>query len=152
MMEVTLFEVLMTLLHEQLFWAETQHQLLELESLPELTQRQRDELSAWCKKRRKILNYEVALQPWIKVNIDGETTEVNMFPSGKAVEKNLFGTQELVGAWKIIDGILFVAFQIGQRVVEYRVVGQRENNIHCGSEYVNGQPSSYIKFIQTKPL
>lgn len=150
-MSITIYGALMTLLHKQLFWVESQHVLLTLDSLPNFTHRQQNELATWCKNRRKILNYEVALQPWIKVNIDGESTEVTLLPNGKASEKNLFGNQTIDGAWKIVDGFLFIAFHLNNRTVEYRVIGHRENNVHSGAEYINGQPSSYIKMIQTKP-
>jgi len=142
----------MTLLHQQLFWVESQHTLLELDDLPELSPRQESDYSAWCKKRRKILNYEVSAQHWVRVNIEGEATELHLYPNGKAEEKNLFGTQYAEGAWKIVDGCLFIAFQIGERIVEYRIIGLKESNIHSGAEYVNGKPSSYIKIVQTKPV
>ncbi|MFC1234008.1 hypothetical protein [Vibrio sp. F74] len=141
----------MTLLHIQLFWVENQYKLLSLDNLPHLSERQKEELESWCKKRRKILNFEVHLQPWVKITSDGESTEVILRPNGKAYEQDMFGSQQRKGSWKIVEGFLFVVFQDGADFIEYRVIGNADSNTHSAAEYVNGKPNAYMKFIQTKP-
>lgn len=140
----------MTLLHLQLFWVENQYKLLSLDNLPHLSERQKGELESWCKKRRKILNFEVHLQPWVKITGDGDSTEVTLRPNGNAFEQDLFGSLQRKGSWKIVEGFLFVVFQADNDFIEYRVIGNADSNIHSAAEYINGKPNTYMKFIQTK--
>ncbi len=77
----------MKLLHLQLFWYEKHHTLLEMEDLPILTPAQEQELREWAKTRRKILSYEVHQQPWVKVNVDGFSSILELKPNGTLVEK-----------------------------------------------------------------
>ncbi|SHO59022.1 hypothetical protein [Vibrio quintilis] len=140
----------MKLLHLQLFWYEYHHTLLEMEDLPVLSPAQMKIFQEWMKTRRKILKYEVHQQAWVKTNIDGASSVLNFSPDGTLTEKDLFGAQILHGLWKVVDGFLFVKVVSGEFIVEYQIVGQTENNIHGGIEYINGQVTTYSKFIQTK--
>ncbi len=47
-----------------------------------------------------------------------------------------------------MDGFLFVKVISGEFVVEYQIVGNVENNVHCGIEYINGRVSTYSKFAK----
>ncbi|WP_050925292.1 hypothetical protein, partial [Vibrio harveyi] len=98
----------MKLLHLQLFWYEKHHTLLEMEDLPILTPAQEQELREWAKTRRKILSYEVHQQPWVKVNVDGFSSILELKPNGTLVEKDLFSERGLQGLWKVSDGFLFI--------------------------------------------
>ncbi|MDW6003223.1 hypothetical protein [Vibrio mangrovi] len=140
----------MKLLHLQLFWYEKHHTLLEMEDLPELSPTQGQALQNWLKKRRKILSYEVHHQPWVKVNIDGFSSTLFLQPNGTLTEQDLFSDKALQGLWKVVDGFLFIKVISGEFIIEYQIVGCADNNIHCGIEYINGQVSSYSKFIQTR--
>lgn len=142
----------MKLLHLQLFWYEKHHTLLEMEDLPLLTQRQESELKEWLHKRRKLLSYEIHAQPWVKVNIDGFSSALQLSPSGKVVEQDLFSANHISGVWKMMDGFLFIKVISREFIVEYHVVGNAETNIHCGIEYINGRVSTYSKFMQLRPL
>ncbi len=141
---------LMKLLHLQLFWYEKYHALLDMEDLPTLSPSQAQELKHWLKKRRKILAYEVHHQPWVKVNVDGSSSSLLLLPNGALTEQDLFSDKTLRGLWKVVDGFLFIKVISGEFIIEYQVVGCAEQNIHCGIEYINGQLSSYSKFIQTQ--
>jgi len=138
----------MKLLHLQLFWYEKHSTLLEMEDLPVLTPAQEKELRDWAKKRRKILSYEVHHQPWLKVNIDGFSSMLLFKPNGQLAEKDLFSEKSLQGLWKVVDGFLFVKVISGEFIVEYHIVGNVENNVHCGIEYINGRMSTYSKFAK----
>ncbi|MEI8631331.1 hypothetical protein P4S72_02820 [Vibrio sp. PP-XX7] len=139
----------MKLLHLQLFWYEQHHTLLEMEALPDLSLTQEQQLKEWLKQRRKILTYEVHQHPWVKVNIDGFSSMLSLNPNGTLTEQDLFGKRSLHGLWKVSDGFLFIKVISGEFIVEYQIVGHAENNIHAGIEYINGQISTYSKFIQT---
>ncbi|MFV0576449.1 MAG: hypothetical protein ACK5NC_13690 [Vibrio sp.] len=138
----------MKLLHLQLFWYEKYHALLEMEDLPILSPTQEQELKEWIKTRRKILTFEVHQQPWVKVNIDGFSSILELKPNGKLTEKDLFSNRELQGLWKVTDGFLFIKIISGEFIVEYQIVGQLKNNLHCGIEYINGKVSTYSKFAK----
>ncbi|NVJ55629.1 MAG: hypothetical protein HWE19_04650 [Vibrionaceae bacterium] len=138
----------MKLLHLQLFWYEKHHTLLEMENLPPLTPAQEQELREWAKTRRKILSYEVHQQPWVKVNVDGFSSILELKPNGTLVEKDLFSERGLQGLWKVNDGFLFVKVISGEFIVEYQIVGSTETNIHSGIEYINGKVSTYSKFVK----
>lgn len=140
----------MKLLHLQLFWYEKHHTLLEMEDLPTLTASQEQELIEWVKKHRKILSYEVHQQTWVKVNIDGFASQIRLNPNGTLLEKDLFSDKSLQGLWKVVDGFLFIKVISGEFVVEYQIVGSSTDNIHSGIEYINGQVSTYSKFVVTK--
>ena len=140
----------MKLLHLQLFWYEKHHTLLEMEDLPELSPAQHEELANWVKGRRKILNFEVHQHPWVKVNIEGGSSCLRLLPNGKVTEYDLFSASSLQGVWKVIDGFLFIKVVSGEFIVEYQIVGNAQESIHCGIEYINGQVSTYSKFVQTK--
>jgi hypothetical protein len=140
--------ILMKLLHLQLFWYEKHHTLLEMEDLPILTPAQEKELREWAKTRRKILSYEVHQHAWLKVNVDGFSSTLHLKPNGTLVEKDLFSEKALQGLWKVIDGFLFIKVISGEFIVEYQIVGNKEQNIHCGIEYINGKVSTYSKFAQ----
>ncbi|CAH8222823.1 hypothetical protein VAE130_600291 [Vibrio aestuarianus] len=58
--------------------------------------------------------------------------------------------KKLQGLWKVNDGFLFIKVISGEFIVEYQIVGNTQQNIHCGIEYINGRLSTYSKFIQTK--
>lgn len=139
----------MKLLHLQLFWYEKHHTLLEMEALPTLTPSQEQALAEWVKCRRKILSFEAHQHTWVKVNVDGFSSALHLKPNGTLVERDLFGEKTLQGLWKIIDGFLFIKVISGEFIVEYQIVGNNEHSIHCGIEYINGQVSTYSKFIQT---
>ncbi|WP_064609467.1 hypothetical protein [Photobacterium sp. J15] len=141
----------MKLLHLQLFWYEKHQTLLEMEDLPVLTSAQEQELKEWSKKRRKLLSYEVHQQPWVKVNSDGFSSTLLLKPNGTLTEKDLFSEKALNGLWKVIDGFLFIKVISGEFIVEYQIVGNTENNIHSGFEYINGKVSSYSKFMKLHP-
>ena len=138
----------MKLLHLQLFWYEKHHTLLEMENLPTLTPAQEQELREWAKTRRKILSYEVHQQPWVKVNVDGFSSILELKPNGTLVEKDLFSERGLQGIWKVNDGLLFVKVISGEFIVEYQIVGSTEKNLHSGIEYINGKVSTYSKFVK----
>ena len=138
----------MKLLHLQLFWYEKHHTLLEMEDLPILTPAQEQELRKWAKTRRKILSYEVHQQPWVKVNVDGFSSLLELKPNGTLVEKDLFSERGLQGLWKVSDGFLFIKVISGEFIVEYQIVGHTENNVHSGIEYINGKISTYSKFAK----
>ncbi|MGD8171810.1 hypothetical protein ACQEXU_09140 [Vibrio sp. TRT 21S02] len=138
----------MKLLHLQLFWFEKHHTLLEMEDLPTLTPTQEKELKEWVSKRRKILSYEVHPQPWVKVNIDGFSSQIQLKPNGTLTEVDLFGEKKLKGLWKINEGFLFIKVISGEFIVEYQIVGNADNNVHCGMEYINGRLSTYSKFMK----
>ncbi|MGD8110407.1 hypothetical protein [Vibrio sp. NTOU-M3] len=138
----------MKLLHLQLFWFEKHHTLLEMEDLPTLTPTQEKELKEWVSKRRKILSYEVHPQPWVKVNIDGFSSQIQLKPNGTLTEVDLFGEKKLQGLWKINEGFLFIKVISGEFIVEYQIVGNADNNVHCGMEYINGRLSTYSKFMK----
>lgn len=138
----------MKLLHLQLFWFEKHHTLLEMEDLPTLTPTQEKELKKWVSKRRKILSYEVHPQPWVKVNIDGFSSQIQLKPNGTLTEVDLFGEKKLQGLWKINEGFLFIKVISGEFIVEYQIVGNADNNVHCGMEYINGRLSTYSKFMK----
>ena len=138
----------MKLLHLQLFWYEKHHTLLEMEDLPILTPAQEQELREWAKTRRKILSYEVHQQPWVKVNVDGFSSILELKPNGTLVEKDLFSERGLQGLWKVSDGFLFIKVISGEFIVEYQIVGNTENNVHSGIEYINGKISTYSKFAK----
>lgn len=140
----------MKLLHLQLFWYEKHHTLLEMEDLPVLTPTQEQELKEWVKCRRKILSYEAHQQPWVKVNVDGFSSTLHLKPNGTLVEQDLFSEKKLQGLWKVNDGFLFIKVISGEFIIEYQIVGNTQQNIHCGIEYINGRLSTYSKFIQTK--
>lgn len=141
----------MTLLHLQLFWGESQNTFLGLNSLPTLSDRQESELKQWSRSRRKILRHEAHSQPWIKVGSNGESTQITLKPSGRATETNLFGSQASKGNWSIQDGFLFIVLENDEKITEYRVIGNADNNIHSGAEYVDGKPYSLVKLVQVKP-
>ena len=138
----------MKLLHLQLFWYEKHHTLLEMEDLPILTPAQEQGLRKWAKTRRKILSYEVHQQPWVKVNVDGFSSLLELKPNGTLVEKDLFSERGLQGLWKVSDGFLFIKVISGEFIVEYQIVGNTENNVHSGIEYINGKISTYSKFAK----
>ncbi|WP_047688781.1 hypothetical protein [Vibrio sp. ZOR0018] len=140
----------MKLLHLQLFWYEKHHTLLEMEVLPTLTPTQEQALAEWVKCRRKILSFEAHQHTWVKVNVDGFSSALHLKPNGTLVERDLFGEKTLQGLWKVIDGFLFIKVISGEFIVEYQIVGNNEQSIHCGIEYINGRVSTYSKFIQTK--
>ncbi|OXX54395.1 hypothetical protein B9J80_07395 [Vibrio sp. V12_P9A6T4] len=140
----------MKLLHLQLFWYEKHHTLLEMEALPTLTPIQEQALAEWVKCRRKILSFEAHQHTWVKVNVDGFSSALHLKPNGTLVERDLFGEKTLQGLWKVIDGFLFIKVISGEFIVEYQIVGNNEQSIHCGIEYINGRVSTYSKFIQTK--
>lgn len=140
----------MKLLHLQLFWYEKHHTLLEMEALPTLTLTQEQALAEWVKCRRKILSFEAHQHTWVKVNVDGFSSALHLKPNGTLVERDLFGEKTLQGLWKVIDGFLFIKVISGEFIVEYQIVGNNEQSIHCGIEYINGRVSTYSKFIQTK--
>lgn len=135
-------------LHLQLFWYERYQALLEMEDLPILTDSQLSELNVWMKKRRKILNYEVYQQPWIKVNEDGFSSIMELHPGGKLVEKDLFSDRVNNGIWKVVDGFLFIKVINNEFIVEYQIVGNNTNNLHAGIEYINGHICTYSKFAK----
>lgn len=141
----------MKLLHLQLFWYEKHHILLEMEDLPTLTPYQETELKQWCAGRRKILNYEVHPQSWVKVNVDGYSSTLNLKSNGQLMEQDLFSDKKLTGLWKVIDGFLFIKVISGEVIMEYQIVGNAVDNIHCGIEYINGKVSTYSKFMQLRP-
>ncbi|WP_087020634.1 hypothetical protein [Thaumasiovibrio subtropicus] len=138
----------MKLLHLQLFWYETYHTLLEMEDLPILTPSQEAALKKWSKTRRKILSYEMHQQPWLKVNVDGFSSQLELKPNGTLIERDLFTDNTLQGVWKVMDGFLFIKVINGEFIVEYQIVGRKENNLHCGIEYINGKVSTYSKFAK----
>lgn len=140
----------MKLLHLQLFWYEKHHTLLEMEALPTLPPTQEQALAEWVKCRRKILSFEAHQHTWVKVNVDGFSSALHLKPNGTLVERDLFGEKTLQGLWKVIDGFLFIKVISGEFIVEYQIVGNNEQSIHCGIEYINGRVSTYSKFIQTK--
>ncbi|MCE0494508.1 hypothetical protein [Vibrio salinus] len=141
----------MKLLHLQLFWYEKHHTLLEMEDLPQLTPNQQAELKQWIATRRKILSFEVHQQSWVKVNIDGHSSLLVLNPTGQLSEQDLFSDKKLSGIWKVVDGFLFIKIISGEFIVEYQIVGNERDNIHCGIEYINGKVSTYSKFMQLKP-
>ncbi|CAM3545374.1 hypothetical protein VA7868_03048 [Vibrio aerogenes CECT 7868] len=140
----------MKLLHLQLFWYEYHHTLLEMEDLPVLTPAQMKIFQEWVKTRRKLLKYEVHQQVWVKTNVDGASSILTFSPDGTLTEQDLFGSRTLNGLWKVIDGFLFIKVISGEFIVEYQISGITEYNIHSGIEYINGQVTTYSKFIQTK--
>ncbi|WP_059122630.1 hypothetical protein [Vibrio sp. MEBiC08052] len=140
----------MKLIHLQLFWYEKYHTLLDMEDLPTLSPTQAQELKHWLRQRRKILAYEVHHQPWVKVNVEGASSSLCLLPNGTLTEQDLFSDKALHGLWKVVNGFLFMKVVSGEFIIEYQVVGCAEQNIHCGIEYINGQLSSYSKFIQTQ--
>jgi len=141
----------MTLLHLQLFWGESQQVFLGLNRLPDLSTRQEKELKEWCSHRRKILKHEAHHQPWLKVSDLGEPTEITLRPNGSAIERDLFGTKNAEGRWNIHEGFLFILLENNEKLSEYRVIGNADNNIHSGSEYLDGKPYGLIKLVQVKP-
>jgi len=138
----------MKLLHQQLFWCEKYHTLLKMEELPHLTSRQVQELKEWGKNHRKILSYEVHQQLWLKLNKDGFPSVLDLKPNGSLVEKDVFSENIRQGAWKVSDGFLFVKVISNEFIIEYQIVGNSVNNIHCGMEYINGTLSTYCKFAK----
>jgi hypothetical protein len=142
----------MKLLHLQLFWYEKYHTLLELEDLPHLTSQQEAELKTWLHQRRKLLSYEVHQQQWVKVNVDGFSSILVLKPNGDLTEQDLFSDKQLHGLWKVSEGFLFIKVVSQEFVVEYQIVANRNSNIHCGIEYINGKVSTYSKFMQLRPL
>lgn len=142
----------MKLLHLQLYWYEKHHTLLELEDLPLLTPQQESGLRLWLNQRRKLLSYEVHQQQWVKVNIDGFSSILILKPNGDLTEQDLFSDKTLHGVWKVVDGFLFIKVVSGEFIVEYQIVANRESNIHCGIEYINGKVSTYSKFMQLRPI
>ncbi|MEC6798041.1 hypothetical protein CTM76_16815 [Photobacterium phosphoreum] len=137
-------------IHLQLFFYETTQTLLELEDLPHLTTNQTIECQQWYKTKRKILNFEVHSQSWVKVTLDGFSSQLELQPNGKLIEKDLFTEQSVKGLWHVSDGFLFIKIISGEVIVEYQIIGSNLNNIHSGFEYINGILSSYSKFIQIK--
>ncbi|WP_305419289.1 hypothetical protein [Photobacterium leiognathi] len=137
-------------IHLQLFLYEMTHTLIELEDLPSLSSRQATEFHEWYKTKRKLLNFEVHSQLWVKVNVDGFSTQLQLQPNGKLVEEDLFTKKGIKGLWHVSDGFLFMKIISGEVIVEYQVIGSNINNIHSGLEYINGILSGYSKFIQIK--
>lgn len=138
----------MKLLHLQLFWYEKYNMLLEMEDLPTLSPQQEKELKEWGKTRRKILSYEAHQHSWIKVSTEGCSSILELLPSGKVSEKDLFGQQRVRGFWKLANGLLFIKIVSGEFIIEYHIIGHKQTNIHSGIEYINGRVSSFSKFVK----
>ena len=95
----------MTLLHQQLYYYESEHKLCSLAFLPHFSVEQQKAFKLWYAHRRKILNYEVHQQTWIKVDIEGQAKKIRLLPNGKAQQMTLFAGGMLEGAWNVQEGV-----------------------------------------------
>ncbi|MBD1577876.1 hypothetical protein HC723_15885 [Vibrio sp. S11_S32] len=137
-------------LNLQLFWYEKDQSLIDTKELTKLSAAQESEFNEWEKQRRKILSYELHQQTWVKVPNDGASSELQFNSNGGVTEIELFGDKSLSGAWKVVDGVLFISMINNDATIEYQVVANRAKNIHSGIQFINGAICSYSKFIITK--
>lgn len=137
-------------LNLQLFWYEKDQSLIDTKELTKLSSAQESEFNEWEKQRRKILSYELHQQTWVKVSNDGVSSELLFSSNGTVIETELFGDKSLSGAWKVVDGVLFISMVNNHATIEYQVVANRVKNIHSGIQFINEIICSYSKFILTK--